>query len=487
MKSKHTALSTIEKYFETGIDDISKTSEVNDLITFLRKRNVIDSTKAMLECLSFLCTSFHGADTVVLQTRHANYYTTRVFLTAYPIHYRLSSVFSYLGKEELDVIASARGVLDCFNEMALLIRETKSFSRVPAALAKRFNSGLIKYFNVFEVWEGMEAKPHLHMVCYTMVSLYFTYFYHSKDADSHLRTAVRKQILTLREKCVEKYSQSVLDDVDKGLLEGKFGMPPIRTPGQLELLDADPKFFVLRTMDHTQLVHELYLDVNYKADWDMLRESPVHVNVTLSRNDGVHWGIIHTDLLSFPQNFSSLRDTFLDFQRMIHKIIDNDGRKSSVEESLGTGVFLTNEAGWDGCVAMLRVIMSVTRQIQMPIRNKETDAGWRAFDTIDSVGSMIDAVKFVYHCLKTAEIDTHGLKVLLVSRVLNDNAGLYLAGKFREMLDKGVVTLERTQVSLLLFPCAVCAMLTSLCRCGSLLLSRPASSKIRAWPGTSSR
>jgi hypothetical protein len=71
---------------------------------------------------------------------------------------------------------------------------------------------------------------------------------------------------------------------------------------------------------------------------------------------------------------------------------------------------------------------------------------------------MMDAVKFVYHCLKTAEIDTHGLKVRLVSRVLNDNAGLYLGGKFREMLDKGVVTLERTQVSLLLlFRCAVCA------------------------------
>jgi hypothetical protein len=281
-----------------------------------------------------------------------------------------------------------------------------------------------------------------------MVSLYFTYFYHSKDADSQLRTVVRKQILELRAKCVEKYGQSVLDALDKDLLEGKFGMPPIHTPGQLELLDTDPKFFVLRTMDHPQLVHELYLDVNYKSDWSILKESPVHVNVTLSRSDGVHWSMIHSDLLCFPQNFSSLRDTFLDFKRMILKIVDDDWRKNSVEESLGTGVFLDGtEVGWDGCVATLRAIMSVTRRIQMPIRNKETDAGWRAFDTIDSVGSMVEAVKFVYHCLKTAEIDTHGLKILLVSRVLNDNAGIYLAGKFREMLDKGVVTLERTQVS----------------------------------------
>jgi hypothetical protein len=60
MKTKTTALSTVETFFGTGIDDTAKTSDVNDLIAFMRKRNVIDSTKAMLECLCFLCSSIHG-------------------------------------------------------------------------------------------------------------------------------------------------------------------------------------------------------------------------------------------------------------------------------------------------------------------------------------------------------------------------------------------------------------------------------------------
>jgi hypothetical protein len=445
MKTKNTALSTVEKFFGAGIEDVAKPCDVNDmsLIAFVKRRNVIDSAKSMLECLSFLCSSVHGANLVVLQTAHENFYTTRVFLTAYIIHYQLGSIFSYLGQEELSVIHSARMVLDTFNEMALIIKQTKTFSKVPADLAKRFNSGLTKYFDDFRAWESLEKKPRLCMVRFTMVSLYFTYFYHSKDADTQLRTVVSKQILELRGKCVEKYGQGVLDELDKDLLEGKFGMPPISTPGQLELLDADPKFFVLRNVDHTQLVHELCLDINYKTNWTILRESPVHVNVTLSRNDGVHWSMIHSDLLSFPQNLSSLRDTFMDFKRMALKLVD-DGRKSWIEESLDMSAL--KEIGWDGCVVMLRAIMSVTMQIQMPIRKKETEVGWRAFETIDSPGSMIDAIKYVYHCLKTAEIDYHGLKILLVSRVLNENASIFLAGKFRGLLDKGVITLERTRV-----------------------------------------
>jgi hypothetical protein len=139
--------------------------------------------------------------------------------------------------------------------------------------------------------------------------------------------------------------------------------------------------------------------VNYKQDWNVLNESPIHVHVTMASSDGMHWNRIQIDLLSFPQIFTALHATFSDFKRLMLRVVD-DGRESWVNECVDTRTL--QGTGWDGCVAMIRAVMSVVRRIQMPVRRKEADAGWKALGAIDSPGSMMDAVKFAYHCLKTA-------------------------------------------------------------------------------------
>jgi hypothetical protein len=435
-------LGIVVKYFDTGIEEATKSYGLNDLLAFLQHRNVIDTAKAMLERLCFLSAAVHGACVVKLQTEHKNFYTTRMFLTAYMLHFHVNKVFSILGSEELNVIKSARLMLDKFDEMALIIKQTKSFSRVPADLAKCFNTALVQYFSDFEAWDKMAEESRWPVFRSSLVSLYFTYFYHSKEGHPPMRTVILSQISQLREKTVEKYGQRVLDGFDDELREGKFGMPPIHT-SRLEALDADPKFFILRNADHTQLVHELGLDVNYRQDRSALNESPIHVHVTMSRNDGLHWNTIHIELLSFPQIFTALHATFTDFKRQLRRVVD-EGRESWVDECLDMRTL--QGTGWDGCVAMVRAIMSVVRRIQMPVRRKETDAGWKALEAVDSPGAMIDAVRFVYDCLKTAEIDAENLNILLISREFNEIAPAYMAGKLKDMLDKGVITMERTQV-----------------------------------------
>jgi hypothetical protein len=155
------------------------------------------------------------------------------------------------------VIKSARLMLDKFDEMALITKQTKSFSRVPADLAKCFNTALVQYFSDFEARDKMAEEsrwPVFRSSQPSLVSLYFTYFYHSKEEHHPMRTVILSQISQLREKTVtilktvEKYGQMVLDGFDDELREGKFGMPPIHT-SRLETLDADPTFFILRTAD----------------------------------------------------------------------------------------------------------------------------------------------------------------------------------------------------------------------------------------------
>jgi hypothetical protein len=136
---------------------------------------------------------------------------------------------SFLGSEELNVIKSARSMLDTFDEMALIIKQTKSFSRVPADLAMRFNAALIQYFRDFEAWDSRAQKSHWPAIRSSLVSLFFTYFYHSKEQEHPMRPVILSQILKLREKAVDKYGQRVLNGFDEELREGKFGMPPIHT------------------------------------------------------------------------------------------------------------------------------------------------------------------------------------------------------------------------------------------------------------------
>ncbi len=477
MLRRRTFFFLVKRFLDTGIEtavqtatttsasDGTRTKGFNELIAFLKRRDVIDLAKSMLERLCSLSTLVHGAPTVKLVTSHANFYTTRVFLTAYMLNLYVSEVFSVIGTSEVNVIRSARAMLTDFDEVVLAVKESRSFFKVPATLCKRFNAHLARYLDDFKVWELSEKKPAWSRMRSALVPLYFSYFYrpksnstapHSSNNHASDSAMIYEQITELRAKALENYGQAVLDEFDAELRAGMFGMPPISCTKQLKegALDTDPKFFVLKDMDQIQMVQELYLDVYHRTTPDGLKESPIHVYIT--KDDFMHWSVIFCELLSFPVVFTTLRHTLSELKKQLLAIVDS-GRKPWVNEAID--LRLLHSSGWQECVDIIQAIMRVIKRVQIPIRDKETDEGWRAFEwIIETPEAMVEALKFIRGCLKTAECDIHSMKMLLISRTLNDNGCMYIARKFQEMLDRGVITMERTQVVFLQCVAHVCVL-----------------------------
>ena len=481
LQRSRTPVVLVRRFLRTGIDEVGRTTNnmgFQDLIAFLRRRDVVDSAKILLERLCALSTLVHGAPKVTLRTAHGNFYMTRVFLSAYMLHLHVKEVFSTIGFVEMKVIRSVREMLSVFDELVLAIQEEGSNNNnsffsfdkrrrtVPseaAELCRRFNACLAQYFVDFKAWEladKKEEKPVWSRMRSSLVPLYFTYFYcprrvsggdhhhHRGGGDHHTRAKLHHQIIELRAKALENYGQAVLDEFDAELRVGMFGLPPIPSMEQLEALEADPKFFLLRSMDHAQMVHEIYLDVNFRTTVDGLKELPIHVYVT--KDDSMHWNSIYCELLSFPVIFTTLRHTLVELKnQLISMIEEGSSRRRWVDESIDLSLLLAHTGGgWSECVDAIRAIMQVVKRVQIPIRDNETNKGWAAFETstkLDTPETMVRALQFVLGCLKTTECDMHSVKMLLISRTLNDNGCMYIARKFQDMLNTGVMTMERTK------------------------------------------
>jgi hypothetical protein len=141
--------------------------------------------------------------------------------------------------------------------------------------------------------------------------------------------------------------------------------------------------------------------------------------------------------------FTTLRHTLVELKNQLLSMME-DSRRRWVDESIDLS--LVHTGGWSECVDAIRAIMRVIGRVQIPIRDKETSKGWEAFETtIDTPETMVRALQFVRGCLKTTECDMHSVKMLLISRTLNDNGCVYIARQFKDMLSTGVITMERTK------------------------------------------
>jgi hypothetical protein len=435
----------LDNFLDTGIVAAARES-ANDsrtgfmeFVTFLKRPDVAERTHALLEHICSVSTKVHGACKIYFG---GNQHNAKAFLGAYLIHHNLDRLVTTVGENEFNLLKCALSVLSVFDEIVAVVREKKSFCKIPADLAKNFNTVLVKYFRAFQLCDLAEKKPTSWLLSRsTLVSLYFAFFNHQKS-DHPLRMQIQEQIKLLRARTVEDHGQACLDGFDAELREGKFGLPPMYTD-KLEVLDADPKYFILRYVDRIQLVQELYLDINYKETLENLRQSPVHVHVTLCRDDGFHWGRVHLELLIVPQKFKLLHIVFHEFKQAILDIA-GDERESFVNASLDLN--LLHNSGWEGCVKMAQSIVDLIQRIQLPVRRKETKDGWGAFETISTPEEMVGAVKFIYKCLKIAECDKQSVKVLLVSRAVNENGREYIQKNFLDRLSNGMLTMERTKV-----------------------------------------
>jgi hypothetical protein len=248
--------------------------------------------------------------------------------------------------------------------------------------------------------------------------------------------------MQLREQLLERNGKVYMDQFDDELRAGKFGLPPFE-PAQIgETLYANPSFFVLRNVEQIYMVQEILLDVNYRTTSDVLRASPIHSYVTLSRDGWHFWSSIFLELASVPPVFSALHACFEEFKQQLLAVVD-DNRKQWIDGSIN----LPSEGSWYGTARVLNEVMAVISRVQMPVRDKGTADGWKnELSNMESPYSVVKAVRFIHKCIRDIEHDTHSMKIMLVSRNLSENGVAYVRGKFHRMLGSGIITMDRTKV-----------------------------------------
>jgi hypothetical protein len=441
MQRKHETYRMLMCVLETGVEAMTKTASFTDLVAFIKQRPLVDGLKTFLDRLCFLSTSIHDAPIVQLRTHHTNSYTTRVFLAMYLVRYHPGKVFGLVGPRELALINITRSVVDEFDEIVSIIKSSKSFFRIPACLSHRFCTHLNEYYAAFANWEQADKAPVWARMRLVLVSLYLAFFAHPRD-EPGVRSAVHEQILNLRQRALECSGQATLDGFDLELKAGKFGLPPLDTE-QLRVLESDPKFFALGNLEQIQLVQELFLDVNYRVTSDILEETPMHVHVSMTRDNGSHWNEVLIELISSPSSYESVKTSFKEFKQRILKVVDED-RKRWVHESIDLEN-LTNGGGWVDCLTLLHSVRCVISRIQMPVRDKAINEGWEVFGIISTPEVLVQALKYTHQCLKTVELDYHSMRILLASHVMNQNGVAYISSKYQELLASGVLTMQRTK------------------------------------------
>jgi hypothetical protein len=439
----------VQRFLSTGIEEKSRTHVNSDqgeiykeLLKHFGRKDVYDSAEALLRRICSLSTRIHGACAVNFRVG-GDSICVRVFLTAYTIKTHVSRIGVMCNQVDFEMIKSARVLLSEFNHMVMVILETKSFIKIPKDVSVKFNSDLIQYFKAFRSWEKNDLSSSRIKIRYTLVSLYYNFFFVAQNIPD--RMICKSQIDQRRKSMVLTSGQENLTRFDADLSVGLFGIPPIADVEAIETLASDPGFFVMKQLESTILVNEIVTDENFVTTLDFLKESPIHVFSSLSRENGLYWSTLFLDLVSLPQSFNQVRKCLFELKRQIQMMV-NERRRAWVDASINIQCDNGSE-GWAECVAVLREIVSVIQKVQMPVRDKEMASGWKAFEeTISDPEVLIEALQFVHSRVKICEIDEYNEKIILCSGHLNQNGVKRVTEKFKALRDSGNITMERTKV-----------------------------------------
>ena len=447
--NRNALLLLVKRFLATGVTekarlrvDCSYKDQYKRLTDYFNSPKVLSATRAMLCRICFLSSSIHNACVV----NHGDFKYTQAFLMAYSIDNHLQRVGMLCNPIGIELIKTARVLSSVFDQIVNIIQESKSFGKIPSDLSLKFNSGLIGFFRTYKEWEKSDNVCSSSRIRFALVSLYCSYFVMSKD--SATRSVIEEQINFRRDTMLQCFGSEALEKFDADLGSGKFGLPPIPDVKAIESLLSDPKFFVTRQLNRVLLIRDLIADINFRVSINTMKEVPIHVYSTFSRDNGFYWSTVFQELTLSPRpSFRIVWECLIGFKQQLVTMVDKE-RVAWVQASIniqGDG----RSVEWIECVSVLRQIVSVLQKVQMPARDKETADGWMAFDTIDDPEVMIGALQFVNTRIKIAELDFHNLGVLMISHGFRQNCVSSVTDKFKEMLKSGSITMERTKVRML--------------------------------------
>jgi hypothetical protein len=228
-----------------------------DLVVYLRDKQVIATTKSCLWRIHQLVTSLHGSPANALAPDYVN---VRVFLAGFMIAFRPTHVFESMGQLEQSLYESALPLMTRFQSIVEHIVSRGSFQQIPADLTHDFLPMIFEYLRRFNAWKVPDEAKLVCRIKHALVALYQAQQQLPLDEpdDSKLKVELITQIERLRSKLSKIAGSKSLAQFDAGRAAGS-DIPSVS--------NANVSHTTLPgRLSNEQLAHELLLDPTFQLD-----------------------------------------------------------------------------------------------------------------------------------------------------------------------------------------------------------------------------
>jgi hypothetical protein len=378
------------------------------LVPYLRDETVLSATKACVQRVQMLC----SRQEPLRRDVHI-----RVFLTAYMIAHFPTHVFETVGELETALIQCAVPLVAHFHQICESIRTEGRF--VSSDLTDGFPVLLCNFMDRFKAWKVPDEAQLAVRIKGALAAMYQALSLSASD--SFARSVIHTQIERLRAKLVQLKGAEELLQFDADRIAGvQFPVPRSQ-----------------RRLENEQMVHELMLDPAYE-----LKES------TEAHAEEL-WVNMEAELRLEPPCYTLVLRTLEEIHDAILGVTNDD----AIDAVMVPGIVDAHQ--WNNCVGFIEAIVGVMQRFQTQERDEKTRSEWEGSilpvlrDTADANEQprvFCQTLKFVLGWVNGMRLDTANARLRSIADVVRDRGVEYEGSTFRNKVNSGMLTLQRTEV-----------------------------------------
>ena len=403
---------------------------------FVRSREAIMTLKAALRRIHTLCVTRHGSSETALSSVNTGYVVSAYLVVAYD-----SIVIETMDHQATEMRKKAIAFLNRFEMIARFIARRHYFQAVPANLTVDFETLLMDFLTNFHEWKIPDQERILIRIRHAIIALLQTRKTIQNGQEQIMAPEIDAGIENLRLKYKQIAGESALSEFEKTIQsEAKFISAP-------QIVDQPKIIGIPKIIDNRQLAHELLLDNNFRLDDEMSLFNPTALQVLRKESAQAYWRSLLDELRLAPPLFVSARRVIEHLriglqQHTTESVDDVFSQTQRIQEQALNGVL-----NLDTVKNFITSVFGIIQKIQYPSRDEESLVQWNMF--IQTPYTAVDecfchGIEFLANRLDTIHVDyTNSRLTLMAARVLSHGID-FETTKFKENLDSGALTLERT-------------------------------------------
>lgn len=449
----HSAARLVHRVAKNGLTASAVTSiAFKDLVTLLRRHEVIQSMKHLMMRLQRFCQRRHGAEPCSSDLKSVN---VRVLLASFMIVYHPLDVFeerfSTLVKDLESASKAFMTQLEAILQ-AVLSGGVRFLSDLPHSLTAEFERTMLHYLTVFKAWKVPDEQKLCRRIEHALAALF--------DARMHLPPVSSESDRQL--------AATFAEQIDR--LRGKLRM--IGGPDRLAALDArmairqvdvvagadngvEASDFLAEGNEH--LVHELLLDPLYQLsrkhgaslDGSMERREVRGILVS-ERHDTVVF-----ELGESPPCYTKVFGLLGTYKTLLLRLLPSDAR-SELEELVDVDAmrvqYVAGAFGWSEFVGMIRGMFQFLVTYGGPTLTTATREGSESVlagleETAASERPVMASkcLRFLEDRIDAWSIAAANARLRLIAPIIGEHGIVYEQENFSDKLANGSITLARTR------------------------------------------